>query len=155
MVNSGSQSSTGFELATSWRATKNLSVSGNPAFVNAKFDTLLESGGVSRADNKPANVPDLTTNLWLDYKVEGMPLKLGAGINHVGDAFTNTANTIKMNGYTTADAYAAWDIKPGAVSVRLRNLTNQLYATWGGADANNQVMIGAPRSVDVSYRVAF
>ena len=155
VVNSGSQSSSGFELAAAWRATKNLGVSGNFAVVNARFDSLLEAGGVSRAGNKPTNVPDQVMNLWLDYKVEGSPLKLGTGINRVGDAFTNTSNTVRMNGYTTADAYAAWDFKPGVVSLRVRNLTNKLYATWGGSNANEQVIIGAPRSVEIAYRVAF
>ena len=155
VVNSGSQSSNGFELAAAWRATKNLSVSGNLALVNAKFDSLLEAGGISRSGNKPTNVPDKVMNLWLDYKVEGSPLKLGTGINRVGDAFANTSNTVKMNGYTTADAYAAWDFKPGVVSLRVRNLTNKFYATWGGSDANNQVIVGAPRSVELAYRVAF
>ena len=155
VVNSGSQSSSGVELATAWRATKNLSVSGNIAVVNAKFDNLLEAGGVSRAGNVPANVPDKVINMWVNYKVDSMPLKLGAGVNFVGDSFTSTANTTKMNSYTTADAYASWDLKPGVISLRVRNLTNKLYANWNGSNAANQVMIGAPRSVELAYRIAY
>jgi iron complex outermembrane receptor protein len=155
VVNTGSQSSNGVELAAAWRATKQLSVSGNYAVVNAKFDSLLEAGGVSRAGNKPPNVPNVVANLWVDYKLSNSPLKVGMGLNHTGEAFTGNDNLVKLNARTTADAYANWDFKPGVVSVRVRNLTNKLYATWGGSSAANQVMVAAPRSLDVSYRVAF
>ena len=155
VVNTGSQSSSGFELAAAWRATKQLSVSGNFAVVNAKFDSLQEAGGVSRAGNKPPNVPNRVANLWVDYKLSNLPLKVGTGINHTGDAYTANNNLVKINGRTTADAYANWDFKPGVASLRVRNLTNKLYATWSGSSAANQVMIAAPRSVELSYRVAF
>jgi len=155
VVNSGSQSSSGFELAAAWRATRQLSVSGNYAVVNAKFDSLREAGGVSRAGNKPSNVPNRVANLWVDYKLSNSPLKVGLGLNHTGDAYTANDNLVKINGRKTADAYANWDFKPGVVSVRVRNLTNKLYATWSGSSAANQVMIAAPRSVEVSYRVTF
>ena len=154
-VNAGAQSSQGVELSTAWRATKRLSVSGNVALVDAKYDNLIEAGGVSRAGNKPANVPAKVANLWLDYKLDGIPLKVGAGLNHVGEFYTSTANTTKINAYTTADAYANWDLSPGTVSLRVRNLSNKLYATWAGSSAASQVMIAAPRSIEVSYRVAF
>lgn len=155
VVNTGAQSSNGVELAAAWRATKQLSVSGNYALVNARFDSLLEAGGVSRVGNRPPNVPNRLANLWLDYKVSDFPLKVGTGLNHTGDAYTSNANTTKINGRTTTDAYANWDFKPGVMTFRVRNLTNKLYATWSGSDAANQVMIAAPRSFEVSYRVAF
>ena len=155
VVNTGAQSSTGIELAAAWRATRQLSVSGNYALVNARFDSLLEAGGDSRTGNKPPNVPNQVANFWVDYKVSNSPLKVGVGLNHTGDAYTSNANTTKINGRTTADAYANWDFKPGVVTFRVRNLTNKLYATWSGSDAANQVMVAAPRSFEVSYRVVF
>lgn len=155
VVNTGSQSSSGIELAAAWRATKQFSVSGNYALVDAKFDSLLEAGGVSRSGNTPPNVANRVANLWVDYKFGNLPVKVGMGLNHTGDAFTSNANTTKINGRTTADAYANWDLKSGMVSVRVRNLTDELYATWSGSSAANQVMIAAPRSFEVSYRVAF
>lgn len=154
-VNSGQQSSRGLELAAAWRATRRLSISGNLALVDAEFDRLIEAGNVSRAGNVPPNVARKMANLWLDYKVQGVPLTLGTGLNYTGDRYTNNANTVKMNAYTTADAYASWDLKPGSLTLRVRNVTDKLYASWSGANANNQVMMGAPRSVDITYRIAF
>ncbi len=157
-VNSGKQSSRGLELAAAWRATRQLSISGNLALVDAEFDQLIEAGNAgneSRVGNTPPNVPKKVANLWVDYKVDGMPLNLGTGLNYTGDRYTNNANTVKMNAYTTADAYATWDVKPGSLTLRVRNLTDKLYASWSGANANNQVMMGSPRSVEIAYRTAF
>lgn len=154
-VNSGKQSSRGLELAAAWRATRQISISGNLALVDAKFDKLIEAGNEPRAGNTPPNVPKKVANLWVDYKVDGMPLKLGTGLNYTGDRYTNNANTVKMNAYTTADAYATWNVKPGSLTLRVRNLTDKLYASWSGANANNQIMMGSPRSVEITYRTAF
>lgn len=155
VVNTGAQSSKGIELAAAWRATRQLSISGNYALVDAQFDSLREAGGVSRAGNKPPNVPNRVANLWVDYKLSNAPVKVGMGLNHTGDAFSSNDNLVKINGRTTADAYADWDFKPGTLSLRVRNLTNKLYATWSGSSAANQVMIAAPRSFEVSFRTAF
>lgn len=154
-VNSGAQSSRGLELSAAWRATRQLSLSGNLAVVDARYDSLVEAGGVSRAGNRPANVPARVANLWLNYRLDGVPVKLGAGINYVGGFYTSTANTTRINAATTVDAHATWDIHPGgSLTLRVRNLADKLYATWAGI-SGNQVMVGAPRSVEVSYRAAF
>lgn len=154
-VNSGKQSSRGVEFAAEWRPTKQLSISGNLAILKAQFDQLLEAGGVSRAGNLPPNVAKKTGNLWMEYKLTSMPLKLGMGVNHTGDRYTNNANTIKMNAFTTADVYATWRLSSGDVSFRVRNLGDKQYASWSGANANSQVILGAPRSADLSYHMKF
>lgn len=154
-VNSGAQSSRGLELSAAWRATRQLSVSGNLAVVDARYDSLIEAGGISRAGNRPANVPARVASLWLDYRLNGVPVKLGAGVNHVGGFYTSTANTTRINAATTVDAHATWEVRPGGnLTLRVRNLADKLYATWAGI-SGNQVMIGAPRSVELSYRAAF
>jgi iron complex outermembrane receptor protein len=154
-VNSGKQSARGLELAAAWKATRDLTLSGNLARVDAQFDQLIEAGSVSRAGNTPPNVPKTVANLWADYKVPGWPVRVGAGVNRTGHSYANNANTVRMNGYTTASAYATWALPKGDLTFRVRNLTDKLYAYWSGANSNNQVMIGAPRSFEVSYRSAF
>ena len=110
---------------------------------------------MSRAGNLPPNVAKRTGNLWFDYKLEGTPLKLGMALNHTGDRYTNNANTIKMKAFTTADAYASWRFASGDLTLRVRNLSDKLYASWNGANANDQVILGAPRSADLTYHVKF
>jgi iron complex outermembrane recepter protein len=154
-VNNGSQSSRGVELGAGWRIDPQWNVSGNVAWVDARFDRLIEAGNVSRAGNLPPNVAKRTANLWLDYQVAQSPLKVGAAANHVGDRYANNANTVKMNGYTTADVYATWRLSSGSLTLRVRNVADKLYASWTGANANNQVILGAPRSADLTYHARF
>ena len=150
----GKQSSRGVELAASVRPMRGLTVSGNYASVAARFDQLIEAGGVSRNGNTPPNVPSRVGNLWVDYKLTELPLTLGLGVNSVSSFFTNNANTIRVNGYTTADAYAAWKLTKGTLTFRVRNLTDREYATWTGAAAT-QVMLAAPRTYEIAFRAAF
>ena len=70
-------------------------------------------------------------------------------------AYTNNANTVRINGYTLGDVYASWRAKPALLTLRVRNVTDKLYATWSGANANNQVVLGAPRSVELSAKFEF
>lgn len=154
-VNSGKQSSRGVELSARWRATRQLRLGGNVAVVDAQFDHLIEAGNVSRAGNLPPNVAKRIANLWLDYQLADAPLKFGAGIYHTGDRYANTANTIQLRRYTTADLYATWRMQSGELSLRVRNAGDKVYASWSGANANSQVILGAPRSAELSYRLQF
>ncbi len=154
-VNNGQQSSRGVELSAAWRASKNWTLSGNLAALDARFDTLIEAGGVSRIGNTPPNVPQRLANLWVDYRFDSMPLLLGAGLNQVGPMYTNNANTVKINGYTLIDLYASWRVKPMQLIFRVRNLGDTLYASWAGANADNQVILGAPRTLEVMAQFEF
>jgi len=154
-VNNGKIASQGIELAGAWRPARGLTLSGNVALLDAKFDTLVEAGGVSRVGNTPPNVPVKTGNLWADYRFDGLPLAVGAALRGVGGAYTNNANTVRMKGYWLGDLYASWTLKAAVLTLRVRNLTDELYATWGGASANNQVILGAPRTVELSARFDF
>lgn len=154
-VNNGQQSSRGIELAAAWRANRNLTLSGNLAALNARFDTLVEAGGNSRVGNTPPNVPERQASLWTDYRFDNLPISVGAGISHVGSMYTNNANTVRINSYTLVDLYASWRVKPMLLVLRMRNLTDTLYATWAGASANNQVILGTPRTVEVMAKFEF
>jgi iron complex outermembrane receptor protein len=155
-VNNGQISSKGLELSARWRATRGLTLSGNLAALSAQFDNLIEAGGVSRVGNRPTNVPERTANLWADYRLDGLPVNVGASLQRVGDMFTNNANTVRINGYTLADAYASWQASPAALlTLRVRNLGDKLYGSWGGASAANQIVLGAPRTVELTAKLDF
>ncbi|RSZ55817.1 TonB-dependent siderophore receptor [Massilia atriviolacea] len=154
-VNSGKQSSRGVELAAAWRPTRQVSINGNVALLDAQFDQLIEAGKVSRAGKLPPNVARKTGNLWVDYKVDQLPLKVGAALNYTGERYTNNANTIRMNAFATADVYASWRLGSGDLTLRVRNLGDRLYAGWSGANVNSQVILGAPRSADLTYHARF
>ena len=154
-VNNGKVSSHGIELSTAWRATRQFTLSGNLAVLKAQFDTLVEAGGASRIGNVPTNVPERTANLWADYRFAGLPLSAGVSLGHVGAMYTDNANTVRISGYTLADAYLGYRLPHALVTLRARNLGDKLYATWSGASASNQVILGSPRSVDLTVKFDF
>ncbi|MCM5680648.1 TonB-dependent receptor [Schlegelella sp. S2-27] len=154
-VNNGKIASRGLEISAGWRATRQLTLSGNLALVDAEFKSLVETGGVSRVGNRPTNVPKRTANLWLDYRFADLPLTVGTAVQHVSSMYTNTANTVRINGYTLLDVYASWRIRPALLTLRMRNVTDELYGTWAGANANNQVLLGMPRTVELTAKFDF
>lgn len=154
-MNNGKVSSHGIELSAAWRATRQFTLSGNLAILKAQFDTLVEAGGVSRVGNVPTNVPKRTANLWADYRFADLPLSAGVGISHVGAMYTDNANTVRINSVTLADAYLSYRLPKALITLRARNLGDKQYATWSGANAANQVILGAPRSVDLTIKFDF
>ncbi len=153
-VNNGRQSSHGVELDAAWRVTPELALQGNYAALKAKFDNLIEGGGVSRAGDTPPNVPERVANLFATYRIPGLPSEVFVGVNHTSSMFTDNANTIRINGFTTADAAINYFIRPALLSFRVRNLTDKLYATYGGR-ATTQVLIAPLRTYEVTARVNF
>lgn len=154
-VNNGRIGSHGVELSFAWRALPQLTLSGNLAALQAEFKTLVEAGGVSRVGNTPPNVPARTANLWLDYRASGRPWGAGLAVRYVDEMFTNNANTVRIHAVTLLDLYASWRLGGTLVRAGVKNATDELHATWAGASADNQVMLGAPRSFELSARVAF
>lgn len=153
-VNNGSQSSRGVELSAAWRATKQLTLSGNVAALDARFDSLVEAGGVSRVGNTPPNVPERVANLFASYRFKDLPLNLLLSVNHTGKMYTDNANQIRINSHTTADIAASYRLKPALLTFRIRNLTDKLYASYAGR-ATSQVLLAPQRTFELSARVDF
>lgn len=153
-INNGSQSSRGVELSAAWRTTKQLTLSGNVAALDARFDSLIEAGGVSRVGNTPPNVPERIVNLFANYRFKEVPVDLLLSVNHTGKMYTDNANQIRINGYTAADIAASYRIKPALLTFRIRNLTDKLYANYAGR-ATSQVLLAPQRTFELSAKVDF
>ena len=65
---------------------------------------------------------------------------------------------VTLNAYTVADAYVFVDIPKSVfptvdqtrLTFRVRNLTDKKYATWGDPFYPDQILLGAPRTYEVS-----
>ncbi|MDZ4855921.1 MAG: TonB-dependent receptor [Nitrospirota bacterium] len=158
-VNVGRQSSKGIELAMGVRPTDAWRVQGNLTFLSAKFDDFAElSGGdvVSRTGNRPFNVPQAMANLWSIYRLPtAIPIDLGAAIRYVGNRYSDAANSIRLHGYTTADAWLTVPYKNLWFTLRGRNLLDKTYASWGDNFYPTEVIIGSPRTVELSLMARF
>jgi iron complex outermembrane receptor protein len=151
-VQGGSQRSRGIEVDSTVALTRQWSVTVAASWIDAKFTALRGAGGVDLTGNRPVNVPPHTFALLSSYRLSSVPMTVGGMVYTVGPFYTDTTNLIHVNGRVLLDAWIGYDIGGGTLRVRGRNLTNELYADWSGYNST-QVYLGAPRSVDVSYRI--
>ncbi|CAA2107243.1 TonB-dependent receptor [Variovorax paradoxus] len=153
-VNNGSQSSRGIELSAVWRPAREWTLAGNLAALDARFDTLVEAGNVSRMGKTPPNVPERVANVFATYRPDGSKFEYFASLNHVGPMYTDNANQIRINGFTTLDAAVSYRMRNALLSFRVRNLTDKLYATWAGR-ATSQVLLAPRRTFELSAKFDF
>ncbi len=109
---------------------------------------------MSRVGNTPPNVPERIVNLFANYRFKEVPVDLLLSVNHTGKMYTDNANQIRINGYTTADIAASYRIKPALLTFRIRNLTDKLYANYAGR-ATSQVLLAPQRTFELSAKVDF
>ncbi len=150
----GQQTSTGIELAASFKVTPKLLAAGNFSWVNAEYDEFNETiGGVvySRKGKNPVNIPDRVANLWLTYDL-APGWQVGADARYVSSVYANTANTAWVPSYTVYGLSMTHDLdKHVQVSARLRNLTDEVYARFIH-QTNTQYYLGEPRSLEIAVQ---
>ena len=158
-VQGGKQHSQGLELSAVMRLSPSWRVEGNYAFVDAKYDQLIEAGGADRSGNRPSNVARNTANLWAHYTMHSSIGRWQAslGARAVGSRFADNANTALSGGYTVWDAALSW--RPQARStyrLSVRNLTDKLYTYSAVSSARAaQAYPGEGRRVDLTAEFAF
>ncbi|MCK1421755.1 TonB-dependent receptor [Bradyrhizobium sp. 182] len=154
----GRQESKGVELAASVRPIEPLRLWGNIAFVDARYADYNFAGG-SFSGNTPPNVPRIVANAGASYRFfTPWPVELGITGRHVGDRYNTDANVVTMKAYTVADVYAFVDIPKtvfnavdqARLTFRVRNITDKRYAIWGDPFYPDQILLGAPRTYEIS-----
>lgn len=152
----GQQSSRGIEVALAYRIVPALQVAGNLSLVDAQYDEFNETVGgvaVSRAGNRPSNVPKRVGNLWLTYRPLAK-LELGSDLRHVSARYADSANTLSGEAYTLLGAYASYQFdRRTRIVLRGKNLTDKIYAE--SFSGTNMVYLGRPRTVDLSIMTSF
>lgn len=154
----GRQESKGVELAASVRPIEPLRLWGNIAYVDARYADYNFVGG-SFSGNTPPNVPRVVANAGASYRFfTPWAVEFGITGRHVGDRYNTDANTVTLKAYTVADVYAFVDI-PKAVfnaveqarlTFRVRNIADKRYAIWGDPFYPDQILLGAPRTYEIS-----
>ena len=152
----GTLASRGAEWAISLRPVPTWHLWANLAYTSARYRGYEFEGG-SFSGNTPPNVPKLIANAGFGYRLEAAwPLEFGTSVRHVGDRFHSDANTVRLLGYTVLDAQATLELQPAKrLTLRVRNLTDRAYAAWGDPFYPDQILLGAPRSVELALNVAF
>ena len=147
----GEQSSQGVELALGLQPTKRLAVQGNFTHADAQYEHYNQ-GGVSLAGKTPTNTPKTVANVWFSYAVTPS-VQAHLGARRVGKVVADAANTLYWPSYTFVDLGLSWRIdRRLALEARVRNLADRLYAA---NVTGTMAYLGAPRTADVSLRMAF
>ncbi|MGH8382205.1 TonB-dependent receptor [Pseudomonas sp.] len=152
----GQQTADGLEATLELALANQWHVSANASVVRAKYDDFEQTVGgqsVSRAGNRPSNVPRRTANLWVS-KGLGHGVDAGMGLRYVDERYANTANTQTVPGFTVVDANLGWQVLPDVrLGLQLNNLLDRRYAA--SAQSGEQWLMGEPRSyfatVDYSF----
>ncbi|MCK1340954.1 TonB-dependent receptor plug domain-containing protein [Bradyrhizobium sp. 38] len=154
----GRQESKGVELAASVRPIEPLRLWGNIAYVDARYADYNFVGG-SFSGNTPPNVPRIVANAGASWRLfTAWPVELGITGRHVGDRYNTDANVVTMKAYTVADVYAFVDIPKtvfdaldqARLTFRVRNIADKRYAIWGDPFYPDQILLGAPRTYEIS-----
>ncbi len=152
----GKQRSKGVELSAGVRPTREWNVWGNVAYTDAKYADFTLAGGGSLSGNTPPNVPRIVANAGSSYRFNTTtPVEIGASVRHVGDRYHSDFNAVKLLAYTVGDVFAAMDIRKTKVSFRVRNITNEKYAIWSDPFYPDQILLGAPRSYELTASMKF
>jgi len=149
----------GIEAAAAVRPTDGLKFWGNIALTNAVYENFAFNGWTG---NTPSNVAPIIINAGASYRWEHWPwpVEIGGSVRHVGNRYLFEDDATVMDAYTTADVYAFVDV-PGRdfarpdidklrFGFRVRNITNAVYAAWSDPGYPDQVLLGFPRTYEVS-----
>ncbi|MGB2065008.1 MAG: TonB-dependent receptor, partial [Marinomonas gallaica] len=140
----GEQESQGIELSFIGRIAEDMYVRGGYGYNKA---TVKEDKTSPENEGKTlSGVPRHTGNLFLRYlPTESSYTEIG--VTHVGDTWTNSDNTNKLEGFNRVDAAVGYNIGAWRTSLAITNLLDKEY--WRSSS-----MPGTPRSVlaRVSYK---
>ncbi len=151
------QTSQGFELAVEHEFSKQLRLGSNLAYTDAQYGHFYDPDtGNIVTGNTPVNVPETMLSIWLSYQnVFNLPLEVGGGYNGVSKRYADSNNDSTLNAYELLNVFAAYERSQYRVSFSIRNLTDEIYATWSDIFYPNQVALGSPRTYELSFRAQF
>lgn len=155
--NIGSQTSRGVEVSFSTDATDRWRIGGNASYIDSEYGLFIDPDfGIDATGNRPPNVPEWAVNLWTSVSdIGGLPIEIGGGARYISDRFANTANTNELLSYTLIDVFAAYAFESSRVMVRVRNATDEVFAPWADIFYPDQIVLGSPRTFEVSLHTKF
>jgi iron complex outermembrane receptor protein len=158
-IQTGEIRSQGVELEGHLNLAKGLNLIASYGY-NDPTVTRSNDGDVGKM---PLNVPRNTASLWMDYAQLTGPLAgldVGGGVRYIGATFGDTANTLKVPGFTLVDAAVAFDL--GRLSPAYRgwragvNVSNLFDKTYVSECSNTAYCLyGVGRTVLATLRISW
>ena len=173
-TNAGEGTVNGFEAEYQWLATDSFSVTGNLAWLDAKFDTYMFKNVNIANQQEFTNAPEFSGALSLEYRTDiGAAGSLTARIGYayqssvvattevVKDPVTlATVQPITQDGYGLVNAGVIWKANDAwTVSLQGSNLTDKAYRTTGynlyAALGVHTAFYGPPRQYSLTVKYDF
>jgi len=113
-------------------------------------------GLVVRAGDRLLNVPrhSLAVQVVKETTLANRPLRLGAGMNYVGERLGETATSFELPDYTIARVFADYNLSASlSLRAEIDNLFDESYYT--NSYSSLWIQPGLPRSYRVSANVRF
>jgi catecholate siderophore receptor len=141
---------TGFTIGSLGQLTTRWQLLANVGYLQ----TRQISQNVATNGNRLPLAPEFSGSVWTTYDFP-LGLTLGGGIRYMDDVFVNTANTIRVPGYSLADAMVEYDVNSHlTLRLNVSNITDKVYIR----NVNNnggRFNPGTPRSAVVTSSVRF
>ena len=173
-TNAGAGTVQGLEVEYQWMAGEHFTVSGNLAWLDAKFDTYMYKNVNIAKQQEFTNAPDFSGALNLEYHTDvGAAGRLTARVGYsyqssvvattevVYDPVTKaTVQPITQDGYGLLGAGVIWNVNDAwTVSLQGSNLTDKEYKTTGynlySALGVHTAFYGPPRQYSLTVKYDF
>ncbi|MGB7218107.1 MAG: TonB-dependent siderophore receptor [Vicinamibacterales bacterium] len=150
IVQTGSQTTNGYELGVNGRVTPAWRIAGGYAYQDA---FVARATTAAAAGATVAQVPSHTFSLWNSYQFHPKAAA-GVGVLTRSDMFAAIDNAVTVPGYTRVDAAFYYSI---GEDLRLQMNVENLFETtyYVNADSNTNISPGVPRAVRVGLTAAF
>ena len=172
-TNAGSGTVNGFEVEYQWLPSQHWVISGNFAWLDAKYDEFMYAGLNIADEQEFTNAPEFSGAFNLEYRtpVGNGDLSARVGYSYQASVVATTEiiraevppngrPPISQDGYGLLTAGVIWNINPAwTVSLQGTNLTDKEYLTTG-YNLNRALGVytgfyGAPRQYSLSVRYNF
>ncbi len=152
----GRLASRGAEWAIALSPTPAWRLNANAAYTHARYRDYDFANG-TYSGNTPPNVPTLIANAGASYRIASTwPVEIGVSVRHVGDRYASDANNVRLLAYNVVNAQVSIEPCGGTqVSLRVRNLADRTYGAWADPFYPDQILIGAPRSIELALNMTF
>lgn len=173
-TNAGAATINGLEVEYQWLPTQHWAITGNLAWMDAKFDEYMFKGVNIAKQQAMTNAPDFSGAINLEWRTDlanGGHLSARAGYSYQSKVVATTeivkdpvtgalASPITQDGYGLVNANVTWRINDAwSLSLAGTNLTNKEYRTTGynlvSALGVMTGFYGAPRQFSLTARYNF
>lgn len=163
-TNAGKGTINGVEIEYQYLPTRHWSISGNFAWLDAKYDKYIDRGVNIADQQKFTNAPKFSGALNVEYRTElagGGNLSARATYSYQSEVYptTDLSEAIKQDGYGLLGAGVIWKLNDTwSFKLEGSNLTDKSYRTTGYNIGGYGILTGfygAPRQYTLSVRYDF